>query len=151
MQSSVVFWTSEFACLWKAEKWLYQIDTSASTRDERRSNPGMGRIFSHCVWQPKTIAGAFKVTRHNNSVAAPFIFESHSAYFMGACLSLCDVSQKSVRGISRYPGISKKGYKLCMNWRLDFYADKFATFWIFLEGFYRSFVLQMTLIHSTIG
>ena len=31
------------------------------------------------------------------------------------------------------------------------YADKFATFWIFLERFYRSFVLQMTLIHSTIG
>ena len=80
----------------------------------------MGRIFSHCVWQPKTIAGAFKVARHNNSVAAPFIFESRCAYFMGACLSLCDVSQKSVRGISRYPGICKKGihYAWTEDWTL---------------------------------
>ena len=31
------------------------------------------------------------------------------------------------------------------------YADKFARFWIFPESFYKSFVLQMTLIHSTIG
>ena len=135
MQSSVVFWTSEFACLWKAEKWLYQIDTSASTRDERRSKPGMGRIFSHCVWQPKTIAGAFRVARHNNSVAAPFIFESHCAYFMGACLSLCDVSQKSVRGISRYPGICKEGYTLCMNWRLDFTQTNLLLFGYFRKGF----------------
>ena len=28
------------------------------------------------------------------------------------------------------------------------YANKFATFWMFPERFYRSFVLQMTLIHS---
>ena len=94
---------------------MYRIDSPASTHYERRSKPGMGRIFSHCVWQPKTIAGAFKVARHNNSVATPFIFESRGAYFMGACLPLCEVSQKSVRGISRYRGISKKGYKLCMN------------------------------------
>ena len=31
------------------------------------------------------------------------------------------------------------------------YADKFATFWKFPERIYHSFVLQMTLIHSTIG
>ena len=31
------------------------------------------------------------------------------------------------------------------------YADKFATLWMFPEGFYHSFVLQMTLIHFTIG
>ena len=31
------------------------------------------------------------------------------------------------------------------------YADKFATFWMFPESFCRSFVLQMSLIHSTIG
>ena len=31
------------------------------------------------------------------------------------------------------------------------YADKFATFCMFLESFCRSFVLQMSLIHSTIG
>ena len=41
----------------------------------------MGRIFSHCVWQPKTIANAFKVARYNNFVATPFIFKSRCAYF----------------------------------------------------------------------
>ena len=30
------------------------------------------------------------------------------------------------------------------------YADKLATFWMFPERFYRSFVLQMTLIHGSI-
>ena len=53
---------------------------------------------------------------------------------------LCEVSQKSVRGISRYLGMSIKRYKLCMHWRLDLMqtnlnlllnADKFATFWMF--------------------
>ena len=29
------------------------------------------------------------------------------------------------------------------------HADKFATFWMFPKKFYFSFVLQMTLIHST--
>ena len=31
------------------------------------------------------------------------------------------------------------------------YADKFATFFMLPESFCRSFVLQMSLIHSTIG
>ena len=30
-------------------------------------------------------------------------------------------------------------------------VDKFANFWMFPERFCRSFVLEMTLIHSTIG
>ena len=31
------------------------------------------------------------------------------------------------------------------------YADKCATFWMFPEGFYRSFVWQIALIHSTMS
>ena len=30
-------------------------------------------------------------------------------------------------------------------------ADKFATFWMHPESFYRLFVLQLTLIHTKIG
>ena len=30
-------------------------------------------------------------------------------------------------------------------------ADKFATFWMLPKSFYRSFVLQMTFIHSITG
>ena len=31
------------------------------------------------------------------------------------------------------------------------YTDKFATVWVIPKRLYRSFVLQMTLIHSNIG
>ena len=31
------------------------------------------------------------------------------------------------------------------------YDNKFATFWMFLERFYHSLILQTTLIHPTIG
>ena len=35
----------------------------------------------------------------------------YAAHTLGACLPLCEVSQKSMRGISRYLGFSKKkGY-----------------------------------------
>ena len=38
---------------------------------------------------------------------------------LGVCLLLCEVSQKSIRGISRYLGISTKRCELCMNLRLE--------------------------------
>ena len=31
------------------------------------------------------------------------------------------------------------------------YADKLATFWVFPEGFYHLFVVQMTLVHFIIS
>ena len=39
---------------------------------------------------------------------------------LGACLRLCEVSQQSIRGISRYLWIStKRVCTFCMNWRQD--------------------------------
>ena len=35
--------------------------------------------------------------------------------------------------------------------KTELYTDKCATFWMFIERFYRLFILQMTLIHPTIG
>ena len=35
--------------------------------------------------------------------------------------------------------------------KTELYTDKWATFWMFIERFYRLFILQMTLIHPTIG
>ena len=39
----------------------------------------------------------------------------YATYTLVACRLLCEVSQKSVRGISRYLGNSKKRYALCIN------------------------------------
>ena len=35
--------------------------------------------------------------------------------------------------------------------KIGLYADKITPFWMFPERFYRSLILQMTLIHSTIN
>ena len=50
---------------------------------------------------------------------------------------LCEVSQKSMwKSISsRYLLISKKGYKLCMNWRLEFMTINLLLFGCFRKGF----------------
>ena len=75
----------------------------------------------------------------------------YNAHTLGACIPLYKVKQKSIGGISRYLGIPKKGVKIRYELKTELYADKCATFWMFAERFYRSFILQMTLIHSTIG
>ena len=79
-----------------------------------------------------------KVARQNNSVATPSIFESlilkqidlygktiithrlnfimilfslemiYAAHTLGSCFPLCEVSQKSIRGISRHLAVSTK-------------------------------------------
>ena len=74
-----------------------------------------------------------------------------AAHTLGACFPLCEVSQKSIRGISRYLAVSTKRVKIMHELKTRLYADKFATFCMFPERFYRSFVLQITLIHSTIS
>ena len=52
---------------------------------------------------------------------------------MGACLSLCEVSQKSMKGISRYLRTSKKGinYEL----KTGLFADDLLLFRCFRKGF----------------
>ena len=70
---------------------------------------------------------------------------------LGACLLLCEVSQKCIQGISRYLWISTKRVYILHELKAGLNADKFATFWMFLKSFYQSLVFQMTFIHSTNG
>ena len=58
-----------------------------------------------------------------------------ATYTLGACLLLCEVSQKSIRGISRYLGISPKWAKIMHELKTGLNADKFATFWMFTKSF----------------
>ena len=67
---------------------------------------------------------------------------------LGACLLLCEVSQKSIRRISR---ICTKRAEIMHELNTVLNADKFLTLWMFPKHFYHSFVLLMTLIHSTTG
>ena len=64
---------------------------------------------------------------------------------MGTCLLLCEVSQKSIRGILRYIGSSKKWLQIMYELRTGLYAHKFATFWMLPKRFYHTFVFQITL------
>ena len=69
----------------------------------------------------------------------------YATYTLGACLLLCEVSQEVFRDILEF---LQRGYKSCMNWRLDLMHSN-----LLLLGFYRTFLslirLQMTLIHLT--
>ena len=58
---------------------------------------------------------------------------------MGACLPLCEVSQKSIGGI--WSDILEFLQKVLIMHELKtgFNADKFATFWMLPESFYRLF------------
>ena len=61
------------------------------------------------------------------------------------CLLLCQVSQKSIRGISRYLGNSIKRVWIMHVLKTGLNADKFATFWVFPKRYYRSFVCKWPL------
>ena len=65
-----------------------------------------------------------------------FSFEMlYATYSLDKCLLLCEVSQKSARGISRYLGMSIKRNKLCMHWRLDSMHTNLLLFGCFWKGF----------------
>ena len=57
----------------------------------------------------------------------------YAPHTLGACLSLCEVSQKSMKGISRYLRTSKKGinYEL----KTGLFADDLLLFRCFRKGF----------------
>ena len=59
----------------------------------------------------------------------------YATYTLVTCRLLCEVSQKSVRGISRYLGNSKKRYALCINWRLDLMQTNLLLFGCFRKVF----------------
>ena len=64
-----------------------------------------------------------------------------ATYTLGAGLLLCEVSQASIGGISRYLGISTKRASIMYELKTGLSADKFATFWMFAKSFYHSVVL----------
>ena len=74
----------------------------------------------------------------------------YATYTLGACL-LCQVSQKSVRGISTYLGISTKTVQIMHQMKAGLNGGEFATFRRFPKSFYHSCILQMTFTHSTTG
>ena len=85
------------------------------------------------------------------SALSGFFFWNALRYqFMDKCLLPCEVSQKSIRRVSRYLGISInmiKVCKLCMHWRLDLMQTNLLLLDV-SEKVLSLFVLQMTLIHS---
>ena len=58
---------------------------------------------------------------------------------MGACLPLCEVSQKSTGGISSDILEFLQKVLIMHELKTGFNADKFATFWMLPESFYRLF------------
>ena len=72
-----------------------------------------------------------------------------ATYSLNDCLLLCEVYQKSIRGVLRYLGISAKSVWIMNALKTGLNGEKFVTFWMFPKRFYDSFVLQMTLLHST--
>ena len=73
------------------------------------------------------------------SALSGFFFWNALRYqFMDKCLLLCEVSQKSIRRVSRYLGISInmiKVYNLCMHWRLDLMQTNLLLFGCFRKDF----------------
>ena len=72
----------------------------------------------------------------------------YATYSLDKRLLLHEVSQKSMRGIARYLGISIKRAYIMHALKTGLNADKFATFWIFPKRFNHSFVLRMILTYS---
>ena len=79
------------------------------------------------------------VLARNRISAAPcsaFSFEKlYAIYSLDECLLLCEVSQKSIRGFSRYLEIFIKRYKLCMPWSLHFMQTNLLLFGCFRKVF----------------
>ena len=79
------------------------------------------------------------VLARNRISAAPcsaFSFEKlYAIYSLDECLLLCEVSQKSIRGFSRYLEIFIKRYKLCMPWSLHFMQTNLLLFGCFRKSF----------------
>ena len=91
---------------WLEEQLSKQRSVSKATKSEYRFCPR-----SDAIWQ----------WRHNIYTLSNIFFGNalRCLLTLDTCLLLCDVSQNTIRGISIYLGISKKGYKLRMDWKLD--------------------------------
>ena len=72
---------------------------------------------------------------NRNSALTGIFFGNTLRYRYFGCLLLCEVSQKSTRGISRYLGISTKGCELCMNRRLEVIQTNLLFFGCFRKVF----------------
>ena len=55
---------------------------------------------------------------------------------MGACIPLCEVSEKSMGGISSDILEFRQNVLIMHELKTGFNADKFATFWMLPESFY---------------
>ena len=63
----------------------------------------------------------------------------HITYSLDKCLLLCEVSQKSIGGISSDILEFLQKVLIMHELKTGFNADKFATFWMLPESFYRLF------------